>query len=118
MTNRELLMKQLEREQRYCDSQEVGTDTYDKSFNRLCDLRKELLALDKADAELEIKEKEVKGVKIDRAIKNGIDIGKTVLTGVIVPVGISLGVMAMEKEGYTLTSLCKSIVNQCISKKN
>lgn len=118
MNNRNLLLKQIEREQRYCDAQEVGTAEYSDSFDRLTDLRKELAALDKADSEIEFREKEMKNAKIDRAVKNGIEIGKTIVTGVIVPVGISLGVMAMEKEGYTLTSLCKSVVNQLISKKN
>lgn len=117
MSQRDLLMKLIEREQKYCDAQQVGTADYCDSFDRLLDLRKELAALEKTETDILIKEKEMKGVKSDRTVKNVIE-GVKVGGGIVTSVGIAVGVMAMEKEGYTFTSLCKSVLNQLISKKS
>lgn len=118
MSDRNLLMKQLEREQKYCDSQTIGSEEYVASFNRLTTLRKELADLEKHEDEIELKKQDMKSCKHDKIVKNVIEGVKVVGAGIIVPVGIAVGTMAMEKEGYTFTSLCKSVINQLISKKS
>lgn len=116
MNNKELLMKAIEREQTYCDKQQVGTEEYQESFDRLMRLRKELADLEKAEAEIELKTQEAANAKKDRRVKNGIEIGKVVGTGIVMPCIGLVAVLAFEKNDSFTTSM-KRVVDCFIPKR-
>lgn len=109
MSNKELLMKQIEREQNHCDKQNVGTDEYDKSFDRLMRLRKELADLEKIEAENEIKNRELTESKKDKKVKNIIEAVKVVGTGIIMPCIGFVVVTAFEKDDSFTSSLKRTV---------
>lgn len=115
MNNRELLVKMIEREQRFCDECDVDTEAYDRSFDRLAKLRKELADLDKAEAELARKEQELVDCKKDRFAKNAIEIAKFVGTGVLMPCIGFVVVTAFEKDD-SFTSSLKRVVDAFVPK--
>ena len=106
----ELLTKQIEREQKYCDSQDVGTEEYEKSFKRLTVLRKELSDLEKSEAENERRNRELADSKKDRIVKNTLEGIKIVGTGIIMPCIGYVVVTAFEKDD-TFTSSLKRVID-------
>lgn len=116
MNNRELLVKQIEREQKFCDAQEVDSEAYDRSFDRLIKLRKELADLDKVEADNVRKEREMADCKKDRFAKNTIEVVKIVGTGIIMPCIGFVVVTAFEKDD-SFTSSLKRVVEAFVPKK-
>lgn len=116
MKKRDLLMKQIEREQKYCDAQNVGTEEYNNSFYRLSDLRKELADLEKAESDAEIKQKELDDAKHDRKVKNTLEGVRVVGCGIVLPLVGYVVVTAFEKDD-SFTSALKGVVNCFIPKK-
>lgn len=109
MNNKELLMKQIEREQTYCDNHNIGTDEYDESFDRLMKLRKELAELEKIEAENDRKNRELADTKKDRRVKNAIEVAKFVGTGIVMPCIGFVVVTAFEKDDSFTSSLKRTI---------
>lgn len=116
MKNKELLMKQIEREQRYCDTHDVGTDEYEKSFRRLVTLRNELMDVEKFEADNERKNRELAETQKDHKTKNVIEVVKVVGTGVIMPCIGFVVVTAFEKDD-SFTSSLKRVVEAFVPKK-
>ena len=116
MDNKTLVMLQLEREQEYCNDQEIGSEEYVKSFQRLSTLRKELADLEKAEAENDRRNREMKDAKKDRIVKNTLEAVKIVGTGIVMPCIGYVVVTAFEKD-HTFTSALKGVVNCFIPKK-
>lgn len=116
MNNRELLVKQIEREQKFCDAQEVDSEAYDRSFDRLIKLRKEFADLDKVEADNVRKEREMADCKKDRFAKNTIEVVKIVGTGIIMPCIGFVVVTAFEKDD-SFTSSLKRVVEAFVPKK-
>lgn len=115
MDNRELLVKMIEREQKFCDGCDADTEEYDRSFERLAKLRKELADLDKAEAELARKERELVDCKKDRFAKNVIEVAKFVGTGIVMPCIGFVVVTAFEKDD-SFTSSLKRVVDAFVPK--
>ena len=116
MTPKELLMEAIEREKSYCDECTIGTEEYEDSFRRLSSLRKELADLEKAEAENDRRNREMKDVKKDRIVKNTLEGVKIVGTGIIMPCIGYVVVTAFEKDD-SFTSSLKKIVDCFIPKK-
>lgn len=116
MNNKYLLMKQIEREQAYCDKQEVGTEEYDKSFKRLTVLRGELACLEKTEAENERKDLELRNDKKDKRVKNTLEAVKIIGGGIIMPCIGYVVVTAFEKDD-SFTSSLKRVVDCFVPKK-
>lgn len=116
MKSKELLTKQIEREQSYCIKQEVGTDEYNDSFKRLTILRKELAELEKTEAENERKNRESVEAKKDRRVKNSLEAVKIIGGGIIMPCIGYVVVTAFEKDD-SFTSSLKRVVDCFIPKK-
>lgn len=116
MKSKEFLMKQLEREQRYCDTHDVGTDEYEKSFKRLVTLREELMDVEKFEADNERKNRELVENKKDHKTKNVIEVVKVVGTGMIMPCIGFVVVTAFEKND-SFTSSLKRVVESFVPKK-
>ena len=110
MKSKDLLMKQIEREQIYLDKQKIGTEEYEDSFNRLQSLRKELANIEKTEAELEMKKQELAESKKDKFAKNCIEVGKVVGTGMIMPAIGLVAITAFEKDD-SFTSSLKRIID-------
>lgn len=116
MKNKELLMKQLEREQKYCDGCNIGTEEYEESFKRLSSLRKELADLERNEAENERRNREMAETKKDRIVKNTLEGIKIIGGGIIMPCIGYVVVTAFEKDDSFTTSL-KKVVDCFIPKK-
>ena len=99
---KDLLIKQLEREQKYCEDHEVGTEEYNNSLRRCMELEKQL-------SDLEMAEKEAKAIKNDRLVRNIIE-GVKVTGGIVLPVVGLIGITAFEKDA-TFTSALKGYVS-------
>lgn len=109
MKNKELLMKQIEREQTYCDNQDIGTKEYDDSFDRLVTLRKELADLEKTEAENDRRNRELAESKKDHFAKNAIEVAKFVGTGIVMPCIGFVVITAFEKDDSFTTSLKRTL---------
>ena len=109
MNNKELLMKELERMQQYCDHCNIGTDEYDDAFEKLMKLRKELAELEKIEAENDRKNRELADTKKDRRAKNTIEVLKFVGTGIVMPCIGFVVVTAFEKDDSFTSSLKRTI---------
>lgn len=116
MTAKELLMTAIEQEKEYFDNCNPGTEEYDDSFRRLSSLRKELADLEKAEAENERRNRELKDAKKDRIVKNTLEGVKIVGTGIIMPCIGYVVVTAFEKDD-SFTSSLKRVVDCFIPKK-
>ena len=116
MKQKELLMKQIERERKYCDQYEVGTDEYVASFNRLSSLRKELAELEKTEAENERRNRELADAKKDRRVKNTLEGIKIIGGGIIMPCIGYVVVTAFEKDD-SFTSSLKRVVDCFVPNK-
>lgn len=116
MNNKELLMKQLKREQEYCDECEIGTKEYEESFKRLSLLRKELADLERNESENERRVREMTDNKKDRIVKNTLEGVKIVGTGILMPCIGYVVVTAFEKDD-SFTSALKKVVDCFIPKK-
>lgn len=116
MRTKSTLIELIEREEKFCKEQNVGSIEYKDSFYRLLDLKKELESLDNSEFEHERKEREMKENKKDRMIKNGIEIAK-VGTSFVLPLIGYVAITAFEKED-TFTSSLKGLINCFIPKKN
>lgn len=116
MENRTLLMKQIKREQTYCDKQEIGSEEYEKSFKRLTVLRDDLMELEKFEADNDRRNRELADTKKDRKTKNVIEVVKVVGTGMIMPCIGFVVVTAFEKED-SFTSALKKVVDSFVPKQ-
>lgn len=116
MKTKELLKKQIEREQKYCDSKAIGTKEYEGSFRRLSTLRKELADLEKLEAENERKNREAANEKKDRIVKNTLEGIKIVGGGILMPAIGYVVVTAFEKDD-SFTSSLKRVVDCFIPKR-
>ena len=115
MKSKELLVKQIEREQRYCDTHDIGTEEYEKSFKRLVTLRGELMEVEKFETETERKKEELVENKKDHRNKNAIEVVKVVGTGIVMPLVGFVVVTAFEKDD-SFTSALKRTVDAFIPK--
>lgn len=109
MKNRDLLVKQIEREQRYCDTQEIGTEEYEKSFKRLKVLRDELMEVEKFEADSDRKDRDLSETKKDHRNKNIIEVVKVVGTGMVMPAIGFVVITAFEKDDSFTTSLKRTL---------
>lgn len=116
MKQKELLTKQIEREQKFCDAQTVDSEAYDRSFDRLTKLRKELAELEKMEADNDRKERELAETKKDRMAKNAIEVAKFVGTGIVMPCIGFIVVTAFEKDD-SFTSSLKRVVDCFVPKQ-
>ena len=116
MKTKELLMKQIEREQTYCDNHDIGSDEYKDSFKRLTILRKELADLEKTETEDKRKNRELVDTKKDRRTKNTIEAIKVIGGGIVMPAIGYVVLTAFEKED-SFTSSLKKVVDCFIPKR-
>ena len=105
MYSEKMLLELIENERAYFEDREVGTEEYNESLKRLVMLEEKL-------ADLEKFKKEQK----DKTAKNGIDIGKFVLGGLVVPVIGLVCITASEKD-ITFTGALKEYTRLFIPKK-
>lgn len=115
MKLRTLLEKQIEREREYLDKQEVGTEEYNNSTERLNKLEDKLADLEKFESENARKDLQMKDEKKDRWFRNINDGVKTV-SGIAVPI-IGLVIITAFEKNETFTSAAKGIINCFIPKK-
>lgn len=115
MKNKDLLMKELERMQKYCDHCNIGTEEYDDAFDKLMRLRKELAELEKNEAEIDRKNRELADAKKDRRVKNVLEGVKIVGTGIVMPCIGYVVVTAFEKDD-SFTSSLKRVVDCFVPK--
>ena len=116
MKQKELLAKQIEREEKYCEEQNVGTKEYAESFDRLSSLRKELSDLEKTEAENERRNRELADTKKDRRVKNTLEGIKIIGGGIIMPCIGYVVVTAFEKND-SFTSSLKRVVDCFVPNK-
>ena len=116
MYSKTVLYGMIDRERDYLETQEVGTEEYNSSLQRLKGLNEQLKEIEQFETEFEAKEKETKEVKKDRFTKNAIEIGKFVLGGVVVPVVGLVCITATEKD-CTFTGALKEYTRLFIPKK-
>lgn len=116
MKNKELLVKQIEREQRYCDTHDVGTEEYDKSFKRLKILRDELMEVEKFETDSDRRERELVETKKDHRNKDIIEAVKVVGTGIVMP-AIGLVFITKFEKDETFTSSLKRILDAFTPKR-
>lgn len=115
MNNKDLLMKEIERVQTYCDNCDIGTEEYNDAFDKLMKLRKELAELEKNEAEIDRKNRELADTKKDRRVKNVIEVAKFVGTGIVMPCIGFVVVTAFEKDD-SFTSSLKRVVDCFVPK--
>lgn len=94
---REIVEKQIERESAYLDEQEVGTEEYNSSLERLCTLQDKLAELEKTD----IRSKEEFKKFILEVVK--------VVGTIALPV-FGLTVITAQEREITYTSALKSLL--------
>lgn len=104
-----LMLEQIEREREYLSKQEVGTDEYVASLNRLTTQEEKLMELEKFESNMAEEKK-------DRFIKNGIEIIKFGIGGVVIPVVGLICITATEKD-TTFTGALKEYTRLFIPKK-
>jgi hypothetical protein len=115
MDLKSLLREQIERESSYLKDQEVGTDEYNSSMDRLSTLEDKLADLEQSESDAARKDKQMAEDRKDRLIKNSIEGAKTVGSFVLPIIGL-VAITAFEK-GDTFTTSLRGFVNCFIPKK-
>ena len=98
MDARRVIEEQIERERTYLANQDVGTDNYNASLERLGGLEDKLISIDRNNDE-----------KKDRKIKYAFEAIK-ISTGVIIPI-VGLVVITAEEREITYRSALKGFIN-------
>lgn len=110
-----LLHEDIERERTFMQAQAVGSEEYNASFKRLCELENKLLELEKFESETTLKDEQLKDEKKDRTIKYVFE-GVKIASGVVLPVIGLVCITAFEKND-TFTSALKGYINCFVPKK-
>lgn len=110
-----LLREDIEREHEFMHTHEVGSEEYNNSFKRLCELENKLFDLEKFESETASKNEQLKDEKKDRTIKYVFE-GVKIASGIVVPMIGLVCITAFEKND-TFTSALKGYVNCFIPKK-
>ena len=116
MTSKELVMERIQREREYIAKQEVGSEEYNTSMRRLDVLNDKLTELEKNDAEAVAREQQLIVDKKDRFIRIGVDIGKFIIGGVVIPIVGLVAITATEKEA-SFTGTLRDYTRLFIPKK-
>lgn len=116
MDSKTLLLEQIERVRKYANDRAVGSEEHNDSLERLIKLEEKLSEIEKSEAELILKTKQLDEDKKDRRHKNIIEIGKVILTGVIMPTAGLVAITAFEKD-CTFTTALRGYVNYFLPKK-
>lgn len=116
MTSRELVEERIQRERTYLAQHEVGSEEYNASMKRLDVLNDKLTELEKNEADVVAREQQLKVDKKDRFIKIGVDVGKFVIGGVLLPVVGLIAITATEKDA-TFTGTLRDYTKLFIPKK-
>ena len=111
-----LLLDLIEREQKYFDNQEPGSEEYVNSQSRLMKLNAQLTDLEKTEADLESgKNAEAKDQK-DKLIRNILE-GIKVGSGIVLPIIGLVAITAVEKD-TTFTGSLRGYTQYFLPKKN
>ena len=116
MDSKTLLLEQIERERKYVSDRVVGSEDYNDSLERLIRLEEKLAEVEKSEAEIVLRHKQLDEDKKDHRNKNIIEIGKVILTGVIMPTAGLIAITAFEKD-CTFTTALRGYVNYFLPKK-
>ena len=117
MNTKTLLTEQIERERTYLAEQEVGTEEYIASLDRLCKLEDKLADREKFESESEREYQKMAEDKQHRITCMGIDIAKFVVGGVVIPIVGLVCITATEKE-CTFTGALKEYTRLFLPKKH
>lgn len=116
MDSKTLLLEQIERERKYVIDCAIGSEEYNASLDRLIKLEEKLAEIEKIEGELALRQRQLNEDKKDHFAKNVIEIGKVVLTGIVMPTAGIVAIMAFEKD-CTFTSALRGYVNYFLPKK-
>lgn len=115
MDAKNLVFEQIERERSYLEKQEVGTDEYGASLNRLISLEEKLAELEHFESESVRKDEQMNDEKKDKKVKNIIE-GCKVVAGVVLPLVGLVCITATEKD-TTFTGALRDYTRLFIPKK-
>ena len=116
MDSKTLLLEQIERELKYVNDRVIGSEEYNDSLDRLIKLEERLAEIEKSEAELTLRQRQLDEDKKDHLTKNLIQIGTVVLTGLVMPTAGMIAITAFEKD-CTFTTALRGYVNYFLPKK-
>lgn len=111
-----LLVAEIEREYDFLCEQEVGSEEYVHSLQRLGNLEDKLFNLKQFESEDANKKAQLEDEKKDRRNKNIIEIAKMIVCGVIVP-GVGLVCITATEKNTTFCGALKDYTKLFIPKK-
>lgn len=115
MVTKTLLFERIAREQAYLSKQEIGTEEYVASTNRLNTLLDKLADLEKFEVETERKDEQAKAEKKDKVIGYVLE-GAKIVGGIFVTAAGLIYITANEKE-ITYTGEARNFIKTFLPKK-